>query len=112
MFEPLLSESCRTSAHDFALANKLGIEFGTIKSQVNVEVHSVESALGCVHALKVLLEVLAAKVRGERDDLLDACKSLLVTSHLQLEMSSVTYEDPWCIRDTRPRRKRRVHPRT
>jgi len=71
-FEPLLSETCGTSTHDFALANELGVELGAIEGEVDVEVHSVESALGSVHALKVLLEVLAAEVGGECDDFLDA----------------------------------------
>jgi hypothetical protein len=72
LLEPLLSESCRTSAHDFALANELGVEFGTVEGEVDVEVHSVEGTLRSVHALKVLLEVLAAEVGGECDDFLDA----------------------------------------
>ena len=72
MLEPLLSETCGTSAHDLALANELGVEFGTVEGEVDVEVHSVESTLRSVHALKVLLEVLAAEVGGECDDFLDA----------------------------------------
>jgi hypothetical protein len=72
LLEPLLSESCRTSAHDFALANELGVEFGTVEGEVDVEVHAVESTLRRVHALEVLLEVLAAEVGGECDDFLDA----------------------------------------
>lgn len=70
--EPVLSETCGTSAHDFALANEFGVEFGAVESEVDVEVHSVESTLRSVHALKVLLEVLAAEVGGECDDFLDA----------------------------------------
>lgn len=54
------------------MADELGIEFGAVEGEVDVEVHSVESALRSVHALKVLLEVLAAEVGGERDDFLDA----------------------------------------
>jgi hypothetical protein len=108
----LLSESCGTSAHDFALTNELGVEFGTVESKVDVEIHSVEGALGCVHALKVLLEILAAEVRGKRDDFLDAWGLLLVTLPVKLDKSFKTYEDPWYIRDKHPRRKRRAHPRT
>ena len=69
---PLLSETCGTSAHDFALTNEFGVELGAVESEVDVEVHSVESTLRSVHALKVLLEVLAAEVGGECDDFLDA----------------------------------------
>lgn len=58
----VLSESCRTSAHDFALANKLGVEFGAVEGKVDVEVHAVESTLRRVHALEVLLQVLAAEI--------------------------------------------------
>jgi hypothetical protein len=70
--KPLLSEACGTSAHDFALANELGVEFGAVEGEVDVEVHSVESTLRSIHALKVLLEVLAAEIGGECDDFLDA----------------------------------------
>lgn len=69
---PLLSETCGTSAHDFALTNELGVEFRAVESEVDVEVHSVESTLRRVHALKVLLEVLAAEVGSEGDDFLNA----------------------------------------
>ena len=71
-WQPLLSETCGTSAHDFALTNEFGVELGAVESEVDVEVHSVESTLRSVHALKVLLEVLAAEVGGECDDFLDA----------------------------------------
>jgi hypothetical protein len=54
------------------LANELGVELGTVESKVDVEVHSVESTLRSIHALKVLLEVLAAEIGGECDDFLDA----------------------------------------
>ena len=55
----VLSEPCRAAAHDLALAHELGVELRTIKREVDVEVHAVEGALWGVHALEVLLEVLA-----------------------------------------------------
>ena len=54
------------------MANELGVEFGAVEGEVDIEVHAVESALRRVHALKVLLEVLAAEVGGECDNFLDA----------------------------------------
>ena len=69
--EQLLSESCGTPAHNFALANKLGVELGAVEREVDVEVDAVEGALWGVHALEVLLEVLSRQVRSERDDFLD-----------------------------------------
>ncbi len=69
----LLSESCTAAAHNLALADQLGAELGPIKRQVDVEVHTVKGTLRCVHALKVLLQVLARQIRGESNDLLDPC---------------------------------------
>jgi hypothetical protein len=69
-----LPEPCRAAAHDLALANELGVELGTVKREVDVEVYAVEGALGSVHALKVLLEVLAAEIGSEGDNFLDACE--------------------------------------
>jgi hypothetical protein len=57
-----LPESRCAAAHDLALADKLGVEFGSVEGEVDVEVNAVEGALGCVHALKVLFEVLARQV--------------------------------------------------
>jgi hypothetical protein len=54
------------------LADQLGVELGTVQREVNVKVDTVEGALRCVHALEVLLEVLATEVGGEGDDFLDA----------------------------------------
>ena len=54
------------------MTNELGVEFRAVESEVDVEVNSVEGTLRRVHALKVLLEVLAAEVGGECDDFLDA----------------------------------------
>jgi hypothetical protein len=56
------------------LADQLSVEFGTVESEVNVKVDAVEGALRCVHALEVFLEVLAAKVGSEGNDLLDTCR--------------------------------------
>jgi hypothetical protein len=61
-FKSALSEPRGASTHDFALADKLGVEFGTVQGEVDVEVHAVEGTLWRVHALKVLFEVLAAEV--------------------------------------------------
>jgi hypothetical protein len=58
VFHSLL-ESRSAAAHNFALANKLGTELRTVQRQVNIKVDTVECALGCIHALKVLLEVLS-----------------------------------------------------
>jgi hypothetical protein len=69
-----LPEPCSAAAHDLALANELSVKFGTVKREVDVEVHAVEGALGSVHALKVLLEVLAAEIGSEGDNFLDACE--------------------------------------
>lgn len=66
------SKSGGTSAHDLSLADKFGVEFGAVESEVNVKVNAVKSALRCVHALKVLFKVLAAEVRGEGNNFLDA----------------------------------------
>jgi len=54
----LPKSSCATT-HDFALADQLSIEFRSVESEVDVKVDAVESALGCVHALEVLFEVLS-----------------------------------------------------
>lgn len=72
-----LSEAGAAAAHDLALADQLGAELGAIEGEVDVKVHPVERALGRVHALKVLLQVLTGEVRGEGDDFLDACNDLL-----------------------------------
>ena len=69
-----LPEPCRAAAHDLALAHELGVELRTVEREVDVEVHAVESALGSVHALEVLFEVLAAEIGCESNNLLDACE--------------------------------------
>jgi hypothetical protein len=62
------------------LADKLSVEFRTVESKVDVEVDAVESALRGVHALEILLEVLAAEIGGERDNFLYAC--IIKSAHL------------------------------
>lgn len=47
------------AAHDLVLADQFGAEFTAVQREVNIEVDTVEDALGCVHALEVGLEVLA-----------------------------------------------------
>lgn len=107
----ILPEPCRAAAHDLALAHELGVELGTVEREVDVKVHAVEGALWSVHALKVLFEVLAAEIGGERNNLLDTCECVSEAALDQLA-GFITYEDPWCTQDTRPHRKRRGHPRT
>lgn len=69
-----LSEPCGAAAHDLALAHQLGVELGTIQSEINVEVDAVEGALRGIHALKILLKVLPAQIRRQSDDFLYACE--------------------------------------
>ena len=58
---PLLtsSEARGTAAHDFALADELGVELAAVEGELDVEVDPVEGALRRVHALEILFEVLA-----------------------------------------------------
>lgn len=107
-----LSESRCAAAHDFALAYQLGVELGAVEREVDVEVDAVEGALWGVHALEVLLEVLAAEIGSEGDNFLDACECVSDVVSSSMYTGVMTYEDPWCTRDTHPRRKRRERPRT
>ena len=68
----LLPEPRSAAAHNLSLTDQLGAKLRPIQRQVNVEIHPVERALWRVHALKVLLEVLAAEVGSEGDDFLNA----------------------------------------
>lgn len=68
-----LPEASRATSHNFALANQFGIEFASIESEVDVEVDTVESTLWGIHALKILLKVLATEIGCKCDDFLDAC---------------------------------------
>ena len=67
-----LSEPRCAATHDLALADKLGVELGSVEREVDVEVYAVEGALWGVHALEVFFEVLPREVRGKCDDFLDA----------------------------------------
>jgi len=84
-----LSEASGAAAHDFALTHQLSVELRTIKCEVDVEVDAVKGTLRCVHALKVLLKVLARKVGGERDDFLDPCD-------FETNVSKKTRKTPCC----------------
>jgi hypothetical protein len=57
-----LPKSRSAATHDFALTDKLGVEFRAVEREVNVEVDAVEGALGRVHAFKVLFEVFAREI--------------------------------------------------
>lgn len=72
MLCPLSEPGCATT-HDLALAHKLSVELGAVEREVDIEVYTVESTLGGIHPLKVLLEVLSREVRRESDDFLDTC---------------------------------------
>lgn len=67
-----LSEPRSAATHYFTLADQLGAELGAVQCQVDVEVHPVKCALGRVHALEVLLEVLAGEIGCQGNDFLDA----------------------------------------
>ena len=69
----VLSEARGAAAHDFALADELGVELAAVEGEVDVEVDAVEGALRRVHALEIFFEIFAREVRGEGDDFLDAC---------------------------------------
>lgn len=57
-----LSEAGAAAAHDLALTDQLGAELRAVEGEVDVKIHPVERALGCVHTLKVLLQVLTGEV--------------------------------------------------
>ena len=63
-----------TTAHDLSLADQLSAELTAIEREIDVKVHTVESTLRGIHALKVRFEVLPREVRCECDDFLDACR--------------------------------------
>lgn len=62
------------AAHDLSLADQFSVELTAIEREINVKVHTIESTLRGIHALKVRFEVLPRKVRCERNDFLDACR--------------------------------------
>lgn len=85
-----LPELRRTASHNLSLADKFGTQFRTVEREVDIEIDTIECSLWSVHTLKVLLQVLAAEIRGEGDDFLDAYTSI------QLEKS---FEGSWeCLR--------------
>jgi len=67
-----LPESSSTPTHNLALAHELCVELAAVERKVDVKVDAVEGALGRVHSFKVLLEVLAGKVRRQSHDFFDA----------------------------------------
>jgi hypothetical protein len=67
-----LPEARSTSAHDLTLAHEFGVELGSVKREIDVKVNTVKCALRRVHTLEVFFEILAAEIRGESDDFLDA----------------------------------------
>lgn len=73
-----LSKSGSTPAHNLTLANQLGIKLTSVKREIDIEVHSVECSLRCIHSLEIFLQVLPRQVRCKSDDFLDSCKILLV----------------------------------
>ena len=117
----LLSESCRAPTHDLALAYQLSIELAAVEGEIDIEVDAVEGALRGIHALEVLLKVLAREVGRQGDDFLDAytmnMKLVLFSKTLNpktlrfLEIVS-TYADPSCTPDRHPRRRHTRCPRT
>ena len=69
-----LSKPRRTPPHRLTLADELGIELAAVEGEVDIEVNAVESALGRVHALEILFEILPREIRRQGDDFFDACK--------------------------------------
>ena len=72
------------------MTHQLGVEFCAVEREVDVEVDAVEGALRCVHTFEILLEVLAAQIRGESDNFLDACTILVSFLSQTMERSSLT----------------------
>ena len=54
-----LPELGAASTHNFSLANQLGAEFTSVKSEVYIEVDPVEGSLRRIHALEIRLQILA-----------------------------------------------------
>jgi hypothetical protein len=57
-----LLESRRAATHHFALAYQLGVEFRSVKREIDVKVYSVECSLWGIHSFEVLFEVLAREI--------------------------------------------------
>jgi hypothetical protein len=67
-----LPESRRAPPHNLPLTHQFRIELTSVQRQVNIEIHPIKRPLRGIHSLKVLLEILPRKVRGEGDDFLDS----------------------------------------
>jgi hypothetical protein len=65
-------ESRCAATHHFTLANQFCVEFGSVKGEVDVEIHTIECSLRGIHSFKVLLEILPGQIRGECNDFLDS----------------------------------------
>lgn len=78
-FPCILPKPRSAATHYFTLADQLGTELGAVQCQVDVKVHTVECALRCVHALKVLLKVLAGEIGCQGDDFLNTCIAYTVS---------------------------------
>lgn len=53
------SEFGSAPAHNLTLANQFSIELTAIEREVDIKVHAVEGALGRVHPLEILFQILA-----------------------------------------------------
>ena len=71
-----LPKASRAATHDLALADELGVEFGTVERKVDVKVDTVEGSLRSVHTFEVLFEVFAGEVRSQSYNLLYALKQI------------------------------------
>lgn len=118
-FSCILPKSRSAATHYFTLAYQLGTEFGTIQCQVDIKVHTVECALGCVHALKVLLKVLAGEIGCQCNDFLDTYIAHTVSSSVLRPLSGQfddewgkTYEGLWYTRGRHRRRTQKGYPHT
>lgn len=58
-------------SHHVTLTHQFGIELAPIKSKVNIEVDTVESALGGIHSFKVLFKILSREITCQSHDFLD-----------------------------------------
>jgi len=66
-----LSESRRTSPHDFTLTNEFSVKFAPIEGEVDVEIDTVKRSLGSIHPFEVFLEILPREIRCKGDNFLD-----------------------------------------
>ena len=73
IFSVCSTESGSTTAHNLTLADKLGVELRAIECEIDIKVNSVECSLRGIHPLKVLLQILPRKIRGEGNHFFDTC---------------------------------------